>query len=253
MFNYKTVCLDLDGTVYRGIEPIPEAVQFISRMQKQHIEPVYITNNASMSRSQIKDKLAGFGITTSESYIYTSGMAAAYYTKKLMPGAKVYVIGTDALREELENAGLTIVESGADAVIMGIDREINYTKLSQACLEVRAGATLIATNPDHAFPSHQGFLPGNGAFVKLVEFSTETEAIFCGKPSPIMLELIQQQTGCTKDQMVLIGDNMKTDLLAGLNFGIDTIHVNSGVDRPELIRAEGLAVTHFIETFDQLI
>lgn len=252
MFNYKTVCLDLDGTVYKGIEPIPEAVHFIHRMQQQGIEPYYITNNASMSRVQLREKLAGFGILTTEDFIYTSGMAVAHYVKRDMPHANVFVIGTDALRSELEGAGLQLVEQSADAVVMGIDKDITYTKLATACLEVRAGAKLIATNPDHAFPSHQGFLPGNGAFVKLVEFSTETEATFCGKPSPIMLELIQQQTGSAKEEMVLIGDNMKTDLQAGIDFGMDTIHVNSGVDRPETVRSLGMKVTRYIETMDEL-
>lgn len=252
MFNYKTVCLDLDGTVYKGVEPIPEAIALIRRLQEQGIEPFFITNNASMTRTELKDKLAGFGVTTTEEFIYTSGMAAAQYVKRELPHAKVFVIGTRALREELEAVQLELVEEGADAVVMGIDRDITYAKLATACLEVRAGATLIATNPDHAFPSHQGLLPGNGAFVKLVEFSTETDAIFCGKPSSIMLELIQQQTGSTKEQMVLIGDNMKTDLLAGVNYGIDTIHVNSGVDRPETVQASGMAVTRFIESMDEL-
>ncbi|MFC4355087.1 HAD-IIA family hydrolase [Chryseomicrobium palamuruense] len=252
MFNYKTVCLDLDGTVYRGIEPIPEAVRFIRRLQEAGIEPFYITNNASMTRTQLRQKLAGFGVITTEEFIYTSGMAAAQFVKRELPDAKVFVIGTAALREELETVGLELVEEGSNAVIMGIDKDITYTKLATACLEVRAGAKLIATNPDHAFPSHQGFLPGNGAFVKLVEFSTETDAIFCGKPSSIMLELIQQQTGASKEDMVLIGDNMKTDLLAGVNFGIDTIHVNSGVDRPETVQASAMSVSRYIESMDEL-
>lgn len=252
MFNYKTVCLDLDGTVYRGVEPIPEAVRFIKRLQEAGIEPFYITNNASMTRTQLRQKLEGFDIYTTEEFIYTSGMAAAQYVKRELPYAKVFVIGTSALREELEAVQLELVEEGADAVVMGIDRDITYAKLATACLEVRAGATLIATNPDHAFPSHQGLLPGNGAFVKLVEFSTETDAIFCGKPSSIMLELIQQQTGAKKEDMVLIGDNMKTDLLAGVNFGINTIHVNSGVDRPATVQESGMSVTRFVESMDEL-
>ncbi|WP_342528732.1 TIGR01457 family HAD-type hydrolase [Chryseomicrobium sp. FSL W7-1435] len=253
MFNYKIVCLDLDGTVYKGVEPIPEAVAFIHELQRRGIEPFYITNNASMSRLEIKNKLQGFGIQTEETYIYTSGMAAAHYVKRDFPNAKVYVIGTQSLRNELTEAGLTLTEQGSDAVVMGIDKGITYDKLAQACLEVRSGAKLIATNPDHAFPSHQGLLPGNGAFVRLVEYSTETQAIFCGKPSSIMLELIQSATGVTKEDMVLIGDNSKTDLLAGINYEIATIHVNSGVDRPETIRQQAIPVTHFVEKLTDLL
>lgn len=253
MSNYKIVCLDLDGTVYKGAEPIPEAIAFIRAMQQKGIEPFYITNNASMTRTEIKEKLKGFGVETTERQIYTSGMAAAHFVKRDFPEASVYVIGTDALRDELTAAGLQLTERNADAVVMGIDRGITYDKLAQACLEVRAGATLIATNPDHAFPSHQGFLPGNGAFVRLVEYSTETDAIFCGKPSPIMLELIQQATGAAREEMVLIGDNMKTDLLAGVDFGIATIHVNSGVDRPETIREQGMKITRFVDKMTDLL
>ena len=160
--NYKAICLDLDGTVYRGTEPIPEAVQFIANAQKIGVDPYFITNNASMTHVQIQEKLAAFGIKADVERIMTSAIAAAKYCKKMYDGASVIMIGETGLEEAFEAEGIQLTEQNPDVVMMGIDRGVTYAKLADACLAIRAGAHFIATNGDKAFPTERGLFRETG-------------------------------------------------------------------------------------------
>lgn len=245
--RYRAYCLDLDGTIYRGSEVVEEAAEFVERLQQQEIEPFYITNNASMTQQQLKDKLAGFGIIAKKEQIMSSAIAAAKYIKRWYPGKTVYMIGSDGLDQALRQEGLGHVEKEADIVLIGLDRSLTYDKLATACLEVRKGAVFLSTNKDLAFPSEKGFLPGNGAITRLVSASTGIEPVFIGKPEVHMLEAIQHESGFEKSEMVMIGDNYDTDIQAGIRFGIDTIHVNTGVTSTEIVGEKELLPTHMIE------
>ena len=239
MDKYKAFCLDLDGTVYRGNQAIPEAVAFIDKLQKKGTDPFYITNNSSMTQAQLQKKLSLFGIKTDQEHIMTSAIAAAKYCKKNFNGLSVMMIGEKGLEEALEMEEIFVTRTSPDVVIMGIDREISYAKLEDACLAIRAGAHFIATNSDGAFPTERGLVPGNGSFVRLMETATGKIPMFVGKPEPHMLGFIQAGNGFRKDEMVMIGDNYETDILAGIYFGIDTIHVEGGVtSREEVIMKE---------------
>ena len=131
---------------------------------------------------------------------------------------------------------------------MGIDRNVNYEKLAEACLAIRAGAHFIATNSDKAIPTERGLVPGNGSFVKLVEHATGVKPIFVGKPESHMLGYIQSIGGYKKDKMVMIGDNYDTDVLAGVRFGIDTVLVEGGVTSKADLKVKETQPTHFFHT-----
>lgn len=227
--TYKAICLDLDGTVYRGIEPIPEAADFISRAQSAGIDPYFITNNSSKTQVQLQAKLLDFGIKATLNRIMTSAIATAKYCSIHHKGASVLLIGEDGLVDALENEGITLTVENPDVVIMGIDRDISYAKLADACLAIRAGAHFIATNNDNAFPTERGLVPGNGSFVTLMKSATGVQPIVIGKPEIAMLGFIQEQGGYSKEEMVMVGDNYDTDILTGIQFGIDTVHVETGV------------------------
>ena len=227
--NYKAICLDLDGTVYRGIEPIPEAVSFIGKIQNSGLEPYFVTNNSSMTRLRLQEKLAAFGVKTNRKHIMTSAIAAAKYCKENFQGASVMMIGEEGLEEALAIEGIELTVENPDIVIMGIDRSITYAKLADACLALRKGAKFIATNSDKAFPTERGLVPGNGSFVKLLENASGVSPLFVGKPESYMLEFIQQENDYLKKEMIMIGDNYDTDIQAGIRFGIDTVHVAGGV------------------------
>ena len=245
---YKAYCLDLDGTVYSGIEPIQEAVTFISTRQKNGFDPYYITNNSSSTPQQVQGKLASFGIKADTEKIMTSAIAVAKYCKEMHSGATVQMIGEQGLEEALQLEGIKIVNGNPDVVIMGIDRAVDYAKLADICLAIRSGATFIATNGDKAIPSERGLLPGNGSFVKLVEYSTGKKPIFVGKPESRMLGYIQAGKGYTKEEMVMVGDNYDTDILAGIRYGIDTIHVEGGVTSKEEVLLKEKQPTHLVRT-----
>lgn len=234
MDNYKAICFDLDGTVYRGNEVIPEAAKLIEGLQRSGIEPYYVTNNSSMTAVKIQSKLSRMGIRTEPDHIMTSAIAAAKYCKENFDGASVMMIGEEGLEEALVSEGFQFTSQNPDIVVIGIDRSITYEKLAAASLAIRAGAHFIATNGDRAFPTEKGLIPGNGSFVKLLESTTDRNAIYVGKPEPHMLHFIQQK-GYRKDEMIMIGDNYETDIQAGIRFGIDTIHVEGGVSSLETV------------------
>ncbi len=253
MSNYKAYFLDLDGTVYRGKSAIREAVRFIHYLQSKGIEPFFVTNNASMTQAQLQERLANMNIQTTEEQIITSSIVAANYIAKHFPNKEVFMIGEIGLEVALKDKGIPITQDLAEVVVMGIDRQINYEKLATACLSIRDGATFLSTNSDHAFPTERGFLPGNGAFTKLVEHSTGKAPLFLGKPQPLILEIIQQKYGFEKEEMIMIGDNYQTDILTGIQFGIDTAHVNTGVNRTEEVRMMEKQPTYFLESLEEWI
>lgn len=245
--RYKAYCLDLDGTVYRGEAPVQEAARFVSRLQEDGIEAFYVTNNASKTQDQLYEKLKRVGVPADKSRIMSSAVAAAKYIKRWYPGRTVYLIGSDGLKEALDAEGIERVEQQADIVLMGLDLQISYDKLSRACLEVQKGAVFLSTNKDLAFPSEQGFLPGNGSFTAVVSKATDVDPVFIGKPEIHMLEAIQQEWGFEKEDMVMIGDNYDTDIQAGIRFGIDTVHVNTGVTSMDAVMQKDHPATHLLE------
>ncbi|RAZ66638.1 TIGR01457 family HAD-type hydrolase [Planococcus maitriensis] len=245
--RYKAYCLDLDGTVYRGEAPVEAAAQFVSRLQEQGIEAFYITNNASKTLGQLHEKLWRVGVVADKSRIMSSAVAAAKYIKRWYPGRTVYLIGSEGLQEALDAEGIACVEKQADIVLMGLDPQITYAKISRACLEVQKGAVFLSTNQDLAFPSEEGFLPGNGAITAVVSKATDVDPVFIGKPEIHMLETIQHEWGFEKEEMVMIGDNYDTDIQAGIRFGIDTVHVNTGVTPMDAVMQKDQPATHMLE------
>lgn len=248
MKRYKAYCFDLDGTVYRGDEPISEAIDFIQQLQANGIEPYFITNNSSLTREKQKEKLNGFGLQVNEEHIVTSAIVAAAYCRQHFLGQSVYLIGEHGLTEAFQQEGITVTTENPAVVVMGIDRQITYDKLAHACLAIRAGASFLATNMDAAFPIEKGFVPGNGSFVKLIENATGQTATFVGKPHAHMLELIVRHGQFTKEDVVLIGDNYDTDIMAGIQFGIDTVHVNTGVTSQQIVLQQAKQPTYVIDS-----
>lgn len=253
MLSYKAYCLDLDGTVYKGSEPIPEAIKFVHYLQRNGIEPFFVTNNSSMTQLQLQEKLQKMDIGVEADHIMSSAIACANYIESTHSGKSVFVIGSNGLKDALDGKNILYTDEVAEVVVMGIDLQINYDKLATACLSIRAGAAFISTNKDHVFPSERGLVPGNGAFTKLVEHSTGVEPLFVGKPEPFMLELIQQKFGFEKEEMIMIGDNYQTDILTGIRMGIHTAHVNSGVNSKEEVQQEDAQPTYYLESLEEWI
>ena len=249
----KHYCFDLDGTVYRGKVGIPTAVDFIHRLQAQGNEPFFVTNNSSKTPEQLQQALESMGVKAKREHLYSSALTTAKYVAKNYNEAKVQVIGSDGLRQALEAEGIAVSEEKeVDVLVMGMDRTISYPRIADACLTVQRGAKLIGTNEDIRFPAEEGFVPGNGSLVRMVANVCGVEPLFIGKPSPVMLEMIAEDHGLKRDELVMVGDNYDTDILCGINFGCTTIHVNTGVTPTEVVKGKPAQPTYAVEDLSKL-
>ncbi|MEK4627511.1 MAG: TIGR01457 family HAD-type hydrolase [Solibacillus sp.] len=253
MINYKAYCFDLDGTIYRGRAEIESAVKFVHYLQQQNIEPFYLTNNSSKTREMLQQILANIGIQAPLEHIYSSSLATAKYVAKICPEKRVNVVGEDGIRQALFQEGIEITEEQSAVLVMGIDRQMTYEKLVKASTYVQNGAQLIGTNGDIKFPREDGFAPGNGSFVHLVANVAGVSPTFVGKPSPVMLQIIAEDHHFSKEEMIMVGDNYDTDILCGIHFGCDTIHVNTGVTPTHIVKQQKLLPTYCVDNLLELL
>ncbi|PYZ95737.1 TIGR01457 family HAD-type hydrolase [Alteribacter lacisalsi] len=251
MKNYKGYLIDLDGTMYRGAKEIAEAVVFVNELNRRELPYLFVTNNSSRTPEQVSDKLVSMGIPSTPDHVYTTSLATAGYIADKKPGASVYMIGEEGLEKALEEKGLKKGGEQADFVVMGIDREISYEKLSTACLAVRKGASFVSTNGDVAIPAERGLLPGNGSLTSVVTVSSGVKPVFIGKPEAIIIDGALERLGTRKEETVMIGDNYDTDILAGINGGLDTVIVHTGVTSKEHLTAKEIQPSFSIGGLDE--
>lgn len=241
--HLSALILDMDGVLWRDKEPIGNLPAIFARFHDLDLKVVLATNNSTRSVEQYLEKLAGLGVNSLQPWqIITSSQALATLLKRDFPhGGPVFAIGEDGLQQELIGQGfepLAVHEaSQAQAVVMGIDREINFAKISEATLLVRAGAPFYATNPDKTFPTPRGEIPGAGAWQSIIITASNVQPIVAGKPFPFMMELALQRLGTPAEKTLVVGDRIETDILAGQAVGCQTCLVLTGI----ATRAEGAA------------
>jgi 4-nitrophenyl phosphatase len=250
MKNYKGYLIDLDGTMYRGSEQIAEACDFIKRLSEKGIPYLFVTNNSARTPDQVAAKLRDFNIPATEQQVFTTSQATANYIYEENSRATVYTIGEEGLRTALKEKGFKESDEEADYVVMGIDREITYEKLAVACLAVRNGAKFISTNGDIAIPTERGLVPGNGSITSVVAVSTQTTPVFIGKPESIIMEQALKVLGTERAETLMVGDNYDTDILAGINAGMDTLLVHTGVTTTKHLRSYEVQPTYTVDTLD---
>ncbi len=233
--RYSDFLLDLDGVIYLNQEPIPDAVEFISRLRKMGKGVLFLTNNSKYTRSEYREKLSGMGIESSDDDFMTASVATASFLEENydLDHKSVYHIGGRGLEEALRGTRLRLLAgeegTGADFVVVGWDTELTYDKLRIACLALHAGAVFIATNSDATFPAPDGLWPGAGSIVSALETAAGREALVVGKPNVYMLQAALSITGGKTDRTLMIGDRLETDILGGWRAGLDTCLVLSGV------------------------
>lgn len=253
MKTYKGYLIDLDGTIYRGTESIQEACDFVNALHKKDIPYLFVTNNSSRTPEQVAAKLREFDIPATEEQVFTTSQATANFMYEMKPNATVYVIGEEGIRQALTDKGFVIQDDNPDFVVVGIDRSITYEKFALACIGVRNGATFISTNGDIAIPTERGLLPGNGSLTSVVSVSTTVKPIFIGKPEKIIMEQAQKKLGISKEDTLMIGDYYDTDILAGMNAGVDTLLVHTGVTTAELLKGYDRQPTYAIDSLKDWI
>ncbi|WP_040979021.1 TIGR01457 family HAD-type hydrolase [Oceanobacillus jeddahense] len=251
MKKYKGYLIDLDGTMYRGNEVIPEAVPFVKQLAERNIPYVFVTNNSTKSTQDVAEKLNRLGIQANHKQVVTSSMATAKYLKD-QSVKTCYCIGQSGLKDPIKEQGIQLVDStDADAVVVGLDKDITYDKLATACIAIRNGAQFISTNRDHAIPIEAGMGPGNGAFTALVQTSTQQEPIFIGKPDIIIMQEALDVLGLPKEDVVMVGDNYQTDIQSGFNADVDTLFVHTGVTSKEELATFEKQPAYIIENLSE--
>jgi 4-nitrophenyl phosphatase len=251
MKKYKGYLIDLDGTMYKGTERIDAAADFVKKLQSKGIPYLFVTNNSSRTPAQVAKKLREFDIPAEEELVFTTSQATANYICDQKKNGSAFVIGEEGIRTALKEKGIQFAGENADFVVVGIDRAISYEKLATACLAVRNGALFISTNGDIAIPTERGLMPGNGALTSVITVSTQTKPIFIGKPESIIMEQALKVLGTVKEETLMVGDNYDTDILAGMNAGMDTLLVHTGVTTKKLLSTYDRKPTYTIDTLDQ--
>lgn len=243
MKNYKGYLIDLDGTMYMGTAEIDGAAQFIDYLNKNDIPHLYVTNNSTKTPEEVTEKLKEMKIDAKPDEVVTSALATANYIAEENSQASVYMLGGNGLRTALTDAGLTVKEDeNVDYVVIGLDEAVTYEKLAIATLAVRKGAKFISTNPDVSIPKERGFLPGNGAITSVVSVSTGQQPQFIGKPETIIMQIALDILKLDKSEVAMVGDLYDTDIMSGINVGMDTVHVQTGVTSYEEIQTDRKSV-----------
>ena len=250
--QYKLYLIDLYGTIYNGDKKIKYAKEFVDYLNTNNIDYLFLTNNSTRQPKEVAEHLKNFDIDTSEEHVFTSSDATKIYLEG--KGYKnLYVIGESGLKNTLSSFNQKENEDCVDAVVVGLDRKLSYDKLTIATRAILKGAELIGTNPDTLLPTANGFMPSNGGQVKYLEYATSTPATFIGKPSKIIMESAINLFSYSKDEIVMIGDNYDTDIMAGINGGIDTIHVQTGVTSVEDLESKAHKPTYSIKNLFELV
>ena len=236
--NIKALILDMDGVIWKGDAPIGNLPEIFARIRERGLKFVFATNNGTKTPEEYQQKLADLGVDIELWQVVTSAMGIAFMLSQKYPkGTKIFMIGEDGIRVALEEKGFEIlsVENApeAKAVVMGIDQGINFQKVAEATLLVRAGIPFYSTNTDRTFPTPRGEIPGSGAWLSVITTATGVEPIVAGKPFPYLMELALEKLGTKKEDTLVIGDRLETDIAAGQNVGCPTALVLSGVSRKE--------------------
>ena len=233
-FNEKKgfIC-DMDGVIYHGNKLLPGVCEFIGWLQKEKKEFLFLTNSSASTPRELQQKLARMGLDVPEKHFYTSALATATFLKTQSPGCSVYAVGEAGLFNALYDAGITMNDVDPDYVVIGESKSYTLETLTKATNLVRKGAKLIGTNPDVSGPIENGIAPACGALVAPIELATGKKAYFCGKPNPLMMRTGLRLLGCHSAEAVMVGDRMDTDIISGLESGMSTVLVLSGVTSKE--------------------
>ena len=254
--KYQTYLIDLDGTMYRGKEKIPEARVFIDNLNRAGVDYYFLTNNTTKTPQQVAENLVNnHQITATPEQVVTPSLATAAYIQNMfdddITNHSAYVIGEYGLKSAVFNTGIKLTEDNPDVVIVGLDYDVTYHKFEVATLAIKKGAFFIGTNADTNLPNERGLVPGAGSVISLVETSTQQRAHYIGKPEPDMIFFAAKEKGFDPKTSVMVGDNYNTDIKAGISAKVDTLWVNTGVSTHADIDKEKIKPTHQVESLDQ--
>ena len=227
--------MDMDGVLVHEEHMIPGADDFIGELNARGTNYVVVTNNPIYTRRDLRARLLATGLDIAEDRIWTSALATARFLHSQRPAGSAYVIGEVGLTTAMHEAGYILTDRDPDYVVLGETRTYSFEAITTAIRLIDKGARFVATNPDATGPSRQGLLPAAGAVAALIEKATGKQPYFVGKPNPLMMRSALRAIGAHSESTLMIGDRMDTDVIAGLEAGLATILVMSGISTRESI------------------
>jgi len=247
----KAYIIDMDGVIWDGETEIPHAVDKIKEIiaSKKY---VFMTNNASRSRDTYVERLKKFGIETDKEHIINSSYAAGLYIKQENGPSKVYAVGNDELRKEMEQTGHTLVDENAEYVVNGLDLTVDYDKLDKGYQNMRQGAKLLACAPDLTYLESGKIRIGSGTFAHLLELVSGKELTIVGKPNSVIMDVALDILGVDAKECITVGDKLDTDILAGKNAGMKSALVLTGETDRKKAEASDIKPDYIIKDLREL-
>ena len=248
----KSYLIDMDGVLVSGRTMIPGADQFLQRLQAREAEFLVLTNNPIYTPRDLAHLLKTSGLDVPAGRIFTSAMATAHFIQSQHPNGTAFVIGESGLTEAIHNAGYVITDRDPDYMVLGETHTYNIELITQAIRLVAAGARFIATNPDTSGPAEDGLVPACGAMAALIESASGVSPFFVGKPNPLMMRTALNYLDVHSEDTVMVGDRMDTDIVAGVESGMETILVLTGVTRREDVSRHPYRPTRILESVAEI-
>jgi NagD protein len=244
--------IDMDGVLISGSEPIPGADAFIGRLREEGREFLVLTNNPIYTPRDLAHRLQREGLEVPADRIFTSAMATARFLENQRPNGTAFVVGESGLTEAIHQGGYIITEIDPDYVVLGETKNYNFGQITKAIRLVVGGARFIATNPDSSGPGDGGLVPACGAMAALIEEASGVSPFFVGKPNPLMMRSALNYLDIHSEDTVMIGDRMDTDIVAGVESGMETVLVLTGVTSREDVEDFPYRPTHIVPSVAEI-
>jgi 5'-nucleotidase len=248
----KNYLIDMDGVLVSGRTIIPGADQFLERLKARGALYLVLTNNPLYTPGDLAHRLQTTGLDVPAERLFTSAMATAQFLQSQKPGGQAFVIGESGLTEAIHNAGYVITDRDPDYVVLGDTNGYNVELITKAVRLVAGGARFVATSPDPSGPSEHGLVPACGAMAALIERASGVSPFYVGKPNPLMMRTALNYLGVHSENTVMVGDRMDTDIVAGVESGMETILVLSGVTRREQVARFPYQPTRIVESVAEI-
>jgi NagD protein len=245
--------MDMDGVLVHEEQALPGADRFLARLRDTGTPFLVLTNNSIYTRRDLAARLRASGIDVPEESIWTSALATARFLESQRPGGSAFVIGEAGLTTALHEAGYTLTEREPDYVVLGETRTYSFERITHAIRLIVNGARFIATNPDNTGPSPDGPLPATGSVAALVSRATGVDPYYVGKPNPLMMRSALNAIDAHSETTAMIGDRMDTDIVAGLEAGLEAILVLTGVTTREMAERFPFRASRTVESVADLI
>ena len=249
----KGFICDMDGVIYHGNKILDGVREFITWLNSEQKNYLFLTNSPERTPLELSRKLARMGLDVSPDHFYTSALATAKFLSTQTQGASAYVIGEAGLMNALYDAGIYMNDVNPDYVVVGETRTYNFEKIEKAIALVNGGARLIGCNPDVTGPTETGIMPATGALISPIEIATGKKAYFVGKPNPFIIRHAMRKLNTHSVDTVIIGDRMDTDIVSGIESSIETVLVLSGVTSREEVNNFPYRPTYILDGVGDIV